>query len=70
MQAMRAFEKDDSEEARDTLLMFGGAALMILGAGMILMSPGVRKYLGGFSPGGLFQAAVPDLERYLRLRAM
>jgi len=70
MQAMRAFDDHDSAEARDTILMFGGMALMLLGAGLVLTSPGVRKYLGGFSISKLFQDAAPDLERYLRLKAM
>lgn len=70
MQAMRAYDDHDSAEARDTLMMFGGAALMLLGAGLILTSPGIRKYLGGFNIAKIFQTAAPDLERYLRLKAM
>ena len=32
-------------------MMFGGLALVMLGAGMILTSPIVRKYLGGLNVG-------------------
>ena len=60
----------DSDEARDTMLMFGGAALMLMGAGLILTSPIVRKYLGGLNVTNLLHSAAPDLERYLKLKAM
>jgi hypothetical protein len=57
-------------EARDTLLMFGGLALVMFGAGMILTNPLVRKYLGGINIGNLMQTAAPDFERYLKLKSM
>jgi hypothetical protein len=60
----------DSDETRDTLLMFGGMALMMLGAGLVLTTPTVRKYLGGLNIGNLLQTAAPDFERYLKLKAM
>lgn len=54
----------------DTLLLFGGAACLLLGAGLILSSSLTRRYLGDVNAGGLLQAAVPDVQRYLKLRAM
>jgi hypothetical protein len=60
----------NSAEARDTMLMFGGLALVLLGTGMILTSPVIRKYLGGLNVGNLLQTAAPDFERYLKLKAM
>jgi hypothetical protein len=63
-------ENHDSEEARDTMLLFGGVALMMLGAGLVLTSPLVRKYLGGINFAGLLQSAAPDFERYLKLKQM
>lgn len=70
MEMMHTSDNRDSDETRDTLLMFGGVALMLLGAGMVLTSPLVRRYLGGVNVGGLLQAAAPDFERYLKLKAM
>jgi hypothetical protein len=67
---IRALQNGDSEESRNTLMMFGGLALVTLGAGMILSSPTVRKYLGEFNVGKLLQAAGPDFERYMKLRLM
>ena len=61
---------DDSNEARDTLLMFGGVALMMMGAGLVLTSPIVRRYLGGLNVASLLQTAAPDFERYMKLKAM
>ena len=55
---------------RDTLFMLSGVALMVFGAGLILSNPVVRKYLGEMGVGNLAQAAIPDLDRYLRLRSM
>jgi len=66
---MRA-DNQNGEDPRDTLLLFGGVALMMLGAGMVLTSPMVRKYLGGVNVAGLLQAAGPDFERYMKLKSM
>ena len=55
---------------KDTLFMLSGVALVIFGAGLILSNPIARRYLGQFGVGDLAQAALPDLDRYLKLRAM
>jgi len=62
----------EDTEARDTLLMMAGVSLMIFGAGLILANPIVRKFMGQAGLGGLnlLQAAVPDLEKYMKLRNM
>lgn len=70
MQVMNSSDQNGSDEARDTMLLFGGVALMMLGAGMVLTSPMIRKYLGGISIAGLLQSAGPDFERYLKLKSM
>ncbi len=55
---------------RDTLYMLSGVALVIFGAGLVLSNPMVRKYLGQIGIGNLASAALPDLDRYLKLRSM
>lgn len=63
----------DDKEVRDTLLLLGGLSMMLFGAGLVMTNPTVRRYLGqaGLSGvGDLAQAALPDLERYLKLRSM
>ncbi len=55
---------------KDTLYMLGGVALMIFGAGLILSNPFVRRYMSRLGVGNLAQAAMPDIERYLKLRTM
>ena len=50
--------------------MLSGIALMVFGAGLILSNPVAQKYLDKVGIGGLTQGALPDLERYLKLRAM
>lgn len=55
---------------KDTLYMLGGVALVIFGTGLILSNPFVRRYLSQLGVGNLAQAAMPDIERYLKLRAM
>jgi hypothetical protein len=59
-------------EARDTLLMLSGVSLVIFGAGLILSNPIVRRLMAQTGMGGLnlLQAAVPDVERYMKLRNM
>ena len=55
---------------KDTLYMLGGVALMVFGAGLILSNPLVRRYVSQLGAGNLAVAAIPDIERYFRLRAM
>jgi hypothetical protein len=55
---------------KETLYMLGGAALILFGTGLILSNPTVRRYLGQLGVGSLLTAALPDLDRYLRLRNM
>ena len=55
---------------KDTLYMLGGVALVVFGAGLILSNPFVRRYLSQIGFSGIAQGATPDVERYLKLRAM
>ena len=55
---------------KDTLFMLSGVALIVFGAGLILTNPIARRYMGQLGVGDLANLALPDLDRYLRLRAM
>lgn len=55
---------------KDTLFMLSGVALIVFGAGLILSNPIARRYLNQFGLGNLAQGALPDLDRYLKLRSM
>jgi hypothetical protein len=55
---------------KDTLCMLGGLAMVVFGAGLILTNPFVRRYTSQLGAGGLLGAALPDVERYFRLRSM
>lgn len=70
MELVNDLDKNGASDTRDTILLFGGAALVMLGAGMILSSPVMRKYVGNLNPAGLLQGALPDLQRYLKLKEM
>ena len=68
---MAIFSEDaDFGSNKDTLYMLGGAALILFGTGMILSNPVVRRYLGQIGVGNLLLAALPDVDRYMKLRAM
>ena len=69
MNGQRADSQDDND-TRDTLFLLGGAAMLVFGAGLILSTPVVRRSLGSANIGDLIGAAVPDLQRYMKLRAM
>jgi hypothetical protein len=60
----------DSSTDKDVLFMLGGVAFIVFGAGLILSNPIVRRYMGQIGIGNLAQSALPDLERYLKLRSM
>lgn len=55
---------------KDTLFMLSGVAFIVFGAGLILSNPLVRRYLRQVGVGDLVQGALPDLDRYIRLRSM
>jgi hypothetical protein len=55
---------------KDTLFMLSGVALIVFGAGLILSNPIAKRYLGQFGVGDLANAALPDLDRYLKLLSM
>jgi hypothetical protein len=69
MEAVRTNLNGEASD-RDTLLLFGGAACLLLGAGLILSSSLSRRYLGESNAGSLLMAAVPDVQRYLKLTSM
>ena len=60
--------RDGGISENDTLLLFGGAACLLFGAGLILSSGMTRKFLGDVDAGNLLQAAVPDVQRYIPRR--
>ena len=74
MAAVAMFRTDkkeaDPNETRDTLFLLGGLSLILFGAGLVVTNPAVRKLLGDVNVGGLLQGAIPDLERYMKLRSM
>ena len=55
---------------KDTLFMLSGVALVVFGAGLILSNPIAQRYLGQLGLGNIAQGALPDLDRYLKLRSM
>jgi hypothetical protein len=63
-------EKNGHAGDTDTMMLFGGLACMLFGAGLVLSNPSIRRYLGQVSPADLLSGAVPDVEKYLKLRAM
>ncbi len=68
---------DDYEVVKDNsnLYMVGGVVLMVAGAALVLMNPFVRRSLGGLGvgalgAGGLLKTLAPDIQRYMKIRAM
>jgi hypothetical protein len=64
-----------NSEVRDAVLLAGGVALVVLGAGLVLAHPAIRRtLLGGVNPLGSLGSGIggvlPDVERYLKLKAM
>jgi hypothetical protein len=69
---MELLESNINEVAADknTLFLVGGVALCVFGAGLILSNPLVRKYMMQLGVPTLAQGAIPDIERYFKLRSM
>ena len=70
--AFELLETTANGDARDkeTLYMLGGLSMIVFGAGLILSNPFVRRYMSQMGVGNLAGAAMPDIERYLKMRAM
>jgi hypothetical protein len=67
---MEMIQRDEQDKSKDTLLMLGGVALVVVGAGLILTSPVAKRYMGQLGIGNLATELVPDIERYFKLRDM
>jgi hypothetical protein len=68
-------QENTNTDVRDAVLLAGGIALVAFGAGLILAHPTVRRtLLGGIAPLGSLGSGIggvlPDVERYLKLKAM
>jgi hypothetical protein len=61
---------NDIGSDKSTLYLLGGVAMVVFGAGLIISNPFIRRYMAQLGVGDLAQAAMPDIERYLKLRAM
>jgi hypothetical protein len=75
MAATATFRTGHSEPAltndtRDTLFLLGGLSLILFGAGLVVTNPFVRKLLGNIKVETLLHTAIPDLERYMKLKSM
>jgi hypothetical protein len=62
--------KTEAADSKDVLMAIGGVALIVFGAGLVMNHPFVRRYLGQAGIGGFLAAAIPDIERYIKLRSM
>jgi hypothetical protein len=62
--------ESETTDTRDTLFLLGGISLIVFGVGLVVTNPMVRKLMGGTNITGLLHGAVPDLERYLKIRSM
>ena len=60
----------DMSTDKSTLYLLGGVAMIVFGAGLILSNPVIRRYMAQLGIGDLASAAIPDVERYFKLRAM
>jgi hypothetical protein len=70
--AMELLDSNTTDIGSDksTLYLLGGIALVVFGAGLIISNPVIRRYMARLGVGDLAHAAMPDIERYLKLRAM
>lgn len=68
--AFELLEPTANGSDKDTLYMLGGISMIVFGAGLILSNPFVRRYMSQLGVGNLAGAAIPDIQRYFKLRAM
>ena len=61
-------ETTEQTDTKDTMMALGGAALLIIGVGMMLTHPKIRQYASQVRLSSLLSAALPGIERLMRLR--
>jgi hypothetical protein len=61
---------NDISTDKSTLFLLGGVAMVVFGVGLIITNPVIRRYMSQLGVGNLAQAAIPDIERYFKLRTM
>jgi hypothetical protein len=72
--------KESDTEARDIVCVAGGAALIVLGAGLAMTHPAIRRNAKALLVGLLpefqeplkagIRGVLPDIERYMKLKGM
>jgi hypothetical protein len=70
MEVMDGKYDQNADGAKDTMCLLAGAALVLLGSGLILSNHAVRRHLRTVGIGNLVQAAMPTIEKYMKLRAL
>jgi hypothetical protein len=75
----RHIEEPDTE-ARDIVCVAGGAALILLGAGLAMTHPAIRRNVKALFTGLMpefqeplkagIRGVIPDIERYMKLKGM
>jgi len=67
---MQHNEVTQTIDTKGGLYLAGGLALIVFGGVLVLSSPVVKRYLNQLGISDLIEGALPDLERYLKMRAM
>jgi hypothetical protein len=72
--------EESENEARDIVYLAGGAALVVLGAGLAMAHPAVRRNVKSLIAGLMpefeepikqgIRGVLPDFERYMKLKGM
>jgi hypothetical protein len=71
--------EDDKSNDHELVTLARGISMIILGAGLVLSNPSVRRFLMGQLSGKLsdpedslkgLAGVLPDLERYMKMRSM
>ena len=68
--ALELLETTANGSDKETLYLLGGISMIVFGAGLILSNPSIRGYMAQMGLGNLAGAAMPDIQRYFKLRAM
>ncbi|HYZ82940.1 MAG TPA: hypothetical protein VE621_00980 [Bryobacteraceae bacterium] len=75
MRRLPEAQEHDFNRDGANMYMIGGIALMVLGAGLVLMNPLARRRMGALGvsalgAGALLKTLAPDIQRYMKIRAM
>lgn len=62
-------EVQDANSPKNMLMALSGVTMVLVGASLMMSHPTIRRYASQVRVGNLLAAALPGIERYMRVKS-